>query len=101
MCLIKLSKNIYLKNGFISVKINIRNRFSKEKMKYYNFVNKLEHNLNKQISKIINDKLEYLKSGAISNINKGGNCTINKNKFQNKNVEVKNFYLPKNGIKLF
>lgn len=64
-----------------------RNRFNKEKTKYCNLVNKIENNLKKQLDKIIFDKLEYLKSGAvsthkrnvksgaISSIYKGGICT--------------------------
>lgn len=43
-----------------------RNRFNKEKTKYYNLINKVENNLKKQLDKIIFDKLEYLKTGAIS-----------------------------------
>jgi hypothetical protein len=81
-----------------------RNRFNKEKTKYYNLVNKIESNLKRQLDKIIFDKLEYLKNGAISkhrentksgaysNIYKGGICTqkINPNKAK-KEVDKKSF----------
>ncbi len=43
-----------------------RNRFNKEKTKYYNLINKVENNLKLQLDKIISEKLEFLKTGAIS-----------------------------------
>lgn len=77
-----------------------RNRFNKEKTKYFNLINKIENNLKKQLNKIIFDKLEYLKtgaistqkenikSGAVSNIYKGGICTQNSNQKAPLNDEV-------------
>ena len=68
-----------------------RNRFNKEKIKYCNLVNKVQNNLKNQLDKIILNKLEFLKSGAISthskniksgaisNIYKGGICTKTEN----------------------
>jgi len=81
-----------------------RNRFNKEKTKYNNLVNKVENNLKKQLDKIVFDQLEYIKtgaisthkenvkSGAISNIYKGGICTqkVNPNKAK-KEVVKKSF----------
>lgn len=43
-----------------------RNSFSKNKIKYYNLINKVDNNLKSQLEKIIFDKLETLKEGAIS-----------------------------------
>ncbi|KIX21579.1 hypothetical protein SY27_07730 [Flavobacterium sp. 316] len=43
-----------------------RNHFSKQKEIYYKFVNKIENNLRNQLIKIISDKLDFLKRGAIS-----------------------------------
>lgn len=45
---------------------NKRNRFNKEKTKYYKLLDKTGNHLKKQLEKIIFDKLEYLKSGAVS-----------------------------------
>ena len=45
---------------------NKRNTFNKEKGKYYKLLNKTGNYLKKQLEKIIFDKLEYLKSGAVS-----------------------------------
>lgn len=64
-------------NPFLWYKINNQNRnsFSKNKTKYYKLINKVEDNLKNQLEKIIFDKLEILKKGAISkpkeNIQKG------------------------------
>lgn len=66
-----------------------RNRFNKEKTKYYNLVNKVENNLKKQLDKIIFEKLEFLKSGAISPIYKGRICTQDNNQNIIKNDEIK------------
>ncbi|MFV8352015.1 hypothetical protein [Flavobacterium sp. XS2P14] len=49
---------------------NQRNRFNKEKTKYYKLLDKTGNHLKKQLEKIIYDKLEYLKSGAVSTPNK-------------------------------
>ncbi len=43
-----------------------RNSFSKNKKIYYNLIGKVENNLKSQLEKIIFDKLELLKEGAIS-----------------------------------
>jgi hypothetical protein len=43
-----------------------KNRFNKERAKYKILVNKNPNNLKNQLTKIISDKLEYLKSGYIS-----------------------------------
>jgi len=43
-----------------------RNSFSKNKIKYYKLINKVDNNLKSQLEKIIFDKLETLKEGAIS-----------------------------------
>lgn len=43
-----------------------KNRFNKERAKYYKLVNKTPNNLKNKITKTISDKLEYLKSGYIS-----------------------------------
>jgi len=45
---------------------NKRNTFNKEKTKYYKLLHKTGNYLKKQLEKIIFDKLEYLKSGAVS-----------------------------------
>jgi len=72
---------------FNIIQDNYRNRFNKEKTKYHNLINKVDNNLKKQLDKIVSDKLEFLKTGAISthnnniktgaisNIYKGGICT--------------------------
>lgn len=89
-----------------------RNRFNKEKTKYYNLVNKIENNLKKQLDKIIFDKLEYLKngaisthkenvkSGAISTIYKGGNCTQKGNQKEPKKDEVNSSICKVTGLSL-
>ena len=46
-----------------------KNRFSKERAKYYNLINKIPNNLKNRLTKTISDKLEYLKSGYISTQN--------------------------------
>lgn len=46
-----------------------KNRFNKERAKYKILVNKNPNNLKKQLTKIISDKLEYLKSGYFSTQN--------------------------------
>lgn len=43
-----------------------KNRFNKEREKYYNLLNKIPNNLKNRLTKTISDKLEYLKSGYIS-----------------------------------
>jgi hypothetical protein len=43
-----------------------RNSFSKNKIKYYKLINEVDNNLKSQLEKIIFDKLETLKEGAIS-----------------------------------
>lgn len=43
-----------------------RNKFNKEKTKYYKLLDKTGNHLKKQLENIIIDKLEYLKSGADS-----------------------------------
>jgi hypothetical protein len=46
-----------------------KNRFNKERVKYNNLANKNPNNLKTILTKIISDKLEYLKSGYISTQN--------------------------------
>lgn len=46
-----------------------KNRFNKERAKYNNLINKKPHNLKNILTKIISDKLEYLKTGYISTQN--------------------------------
>lgn len=87
-----------------------RNRFNKEKTKYYNLVNKAENNLKKQLDKIVFDKLEFLKtgatsqhnenikSGAISPIFKGRICTQNDNRNIIKNDDVKKSFCKVTGL---
>lgn len=84
-------KIIYYNNFFNWYKIlnQSRNSFSRNKKKYHELIDKEKNNLKNQLEKIIIEKLEYLKKGAIShtkvNINKGaishviyrGNCTQN------------------------
>jgi hypothetical protein len=59
---------------------NKRNTFNKEKTKYYKLLDKTGNHLKKQLEKIIFDKLEYLKSGAVStphiNIKSGADSSI-------------------------
>jgi hypothetical protein len=45
---------------------NQRNRFNKEKTKYNKLLDKTGNHIKKQLEKIIFEKLEYLKSGAVS-----------------------------------
>lgn len=45
---------------------NIRNKFNKEKKKYYSLLDKTGNHLKKQLEKIVFDKLELLKNGAYS-----------------------------------
>jgi hypothetical protein len=45
---------------------NQRNRFNKEKTKYNKLLDKTGNHLKKQLDKIVFEKLEYLKSGAVS-----------------------------------
>lgn len=47
-----------------------RNSFSDNKNKYLNLINKIENNIKNQIQKLIIDKLEELKKGAISTTEK-------------------------------
>ncbi len=96
----KITNYLNTLTWFIISQDGYRNRFNKEKTKYYNLVNKIENNLKKQLDKIIFDKLEYLKTGAISthkenvktgaysNIYKGGICTQKDNQKERKNDEV-------------
>lgn len=84
-------KIIYYNNFFNWYKIlnQSRNSFSRNKKIYHDLIDKEKNNLKNQLKKIIIDKLEYLKKGAIShtkeNKNKGaishviyrGNCTLN------------------------
>lgn len=57
-----------------------RNSFNKNKTTYYDLINKVDNNLKIQLEKIIFDKLELLKKGAIStpkeNIKKGAISTV-------------------------
>ncbi|MEZ4876380.1 MAG: hypothetical protein R2805_02340 [Flavobacterium sp.] len=70
---------------------NDKNKFNKERTKYYKLINKIPNNLKNRLTKAISDKLEYLKSGyistqkeieikAIGNINTGYISTHNNNK---------------------
>jgi hypothetical protein len=82
-------KVIYYNNFFNWYKIlnQSRNSFSRNKKKYHDLIDKEKNNLKNQLEKIIIEKLEYLKKGAIShtkeNNKKGaishviyrGNCT--------------------------
>ena len=51
------------------IKNQNRNSFSKNKINYYNLINKVENNLKNQLENIIFEKLEFLKKGAISTTN--------------------------------
>lgn len=85
-----------------------RNCFSKNKTAYYKLINKVENNLKNQLRKIICDKLELLKEGAISQpqnkIKKSavsqlynrGICTQNKNQI----TKVKNVVCKVTGLNL-
>jgi hypothetical protein len=87
-------------NPFVWYKFSNQNRnsFSKNKTNYYRLIDKVENNLKNQLQKIILDKLQTLKKGAIStpkeNIKKGAISTIYKggicNLNTNNNDEVKN-----------
>jgi len=88
-------------NPFVWYKFSNQNRnsFSKNKTNYYRLIDKVENNLKNQLQKIILDKLQTLKKGAIStpkeNIKKGAISTIYKGgicnlKTNNNNDEVKN-----------
>jgi hypothetical protein len=54
---------------------NQRNRFNKEKKIFKKLLDKTGNHLKKQLDKIVFEKLEYLKSGAVSSIIYSGNCT--------------------------
>ena len=87
---------------------NNRNSFSKNKIEYNRLINKIPNNLKSQLVKIIFDKLELLKKGAISppqnKSKKGaisplynrGICTQNKTII----VEVKNHLCKVTGLSL-
>lgn len=45
---------------------NVRNKFNKEKIKYYKLLDKIESHLKRKLEKIVFDKLELLKRGAFS-----------------------------------
>ena len=81
-----------------------RNRFNKERNKYYNLINKIDDNLKKQLDKIIFYKIEFLKKGAIStqskkvllnsNLKSGA---ISMNSIKKKSSAISNIY--KGGIR--
>ncbi|MDI5886540.1 hypothetical protein [Flavobacterium yafengii] len=89
-----------------------RNVFSKNKTRYNNLIDKTGDHLKKQLERIIIEKLEVLKRGAIStpreNINMGanstvyidGNCTLNEIKKTNNLSSVKNSICPVSGLSL-
>lgn len=73
-----------------------KNRFIKERAKYYKLINKIPNNLKNRLTKTISDKLEYLKSGYISTQNDINIKTVQnsktgyvstQNKIRNKVVE--------------
>ena len=106
----ELKKIINYNNPFLWYKIKNQNRnsFSKNKTKYYKLINKVKNNLKNHLEKIIFDKLEILKKGAISNpkeiIKKGaisnlynnGICILKKKQ----RVEIKNSICIVTGINI-
>ncbi|KAB1156882.1 hypothetical protein F6464_05890 [Flavobacterium luteum] len=87
---------------------NKRNVFNDEKIKYYKLIDKTGNHLKKQLEKIIFEKLELLKKGAISTPkenNKKGAISILYNsriRTQNKTqkAKVKNSICPVTGLNL-
>ena len=71
----KLNKLLSQSHWYRIKQDNKRNAFNDEKIKYYKLVDKTGNHLKKQLEKIIFEKLELLKKGAIStpqeNIKKG------------------------------
>lgn len=57
-----------------------KNRFNKERAKYYNLVNKIPNNLKNRLTKTISDKIEYLKTGYISTQNSIKTKTLHNSK---------------------
>lgn len=106
----ELKKIINYNNPFLWYKIKNQNRnsFSKNKTKYYKLINKVKNNLKNNLEKIIFDKLEILKKGAISNpkeiIKKGAISNLYNNGICNlkkkQKVEVKNSICIVTGINI-
>ena len=62
----KLNRLLSLSHWYRIKQDNKRNSFNKEKIKYYKLLDKTGNHLKKQLEKIIFEKLELLKKGAIS-----------------------------------
>lgn len=77
---LKLNKLLSQSHWYRIKQDNKRNAFNDERIKYYKLVDKTGNHLKKQLEKIIFEKLELLKKGAIStpqeNIKKGAISTL-------------------------
>ncbi|MFV8268879.1 hypothetical protein ACNQGP_02950 [Flavobacterium sp. GT2N3] len=87
---------------------NKRNTFYKEKIKYYKLIDKTGNHLKKQLEKIIFEKLEVLKKGAIStpqeNSKKGAISTLYNSRIRAQNntqsTKIKNVFCKVTGFNI-